>query len=781
MVQVSAEKDQYDRRDSSRRDRISHLSISDENHHVTEAIGYMYDDAYDGKDSRRLSYITSPQNESFPTSPRAAAAQSPNANREPQLLPIRTSSIDRSQPNGQPRPIAGGQGSPGRDNGSPLSPGLSHGSPTEKSPFPLDDVDYESDPAAVAQELSNLAALRRMSMDVGAADPDLPSFAGSSVPSVAPSSSDDDDDESRLFWVPAHLHPGLAPKEFKSFLESKADSIKRQSGEFSLMESGGGPQRQNSGGGLKRKKSLLSRQVDTAGERNRSQKPNLEALTEEPPSSTAGLIKGFGDEDKPILPPAPPGHSLRRSTRTTYRKGSLKSGERVPYSRRAARQSGGNTDSTTRRTSANAEEPPILGLTRVSTDPTPGPSTSKGAQLNKPLPPTDSPSATTAEESPLPNRASAPSQVESGKSRQRLSDPESNPSSLLVSQGQQQTPSAPHRSPPSTSSHQQQQQQQQQQNQHHQPQQPYIPERNSSHNPPPSLPPQTPLPPEPTTARGKRSGVVIPTPENNHSVSEIVSHPSRLLGATTRTDNLSIIPTFTEEKKAEGKKSKDKKDEGGRKSSWHWRRGNDDKDKKKEEEAKKNKAKANKNAEKAHDTARLDLLQSSIDGGSRARESLVLDRTESRFDDDDRRKEGSRKASGTEPKKEKEVGLFSSIFGGGKKKANQDSPKKQARQASPEPRIRELKPDIDYNWTRFSILEERAIYRMAHIKLANPRRALYSQVLLSNFMYSYLAKVQQMHPHMALPTSAAQNNQRKKEQQEQPDEYSQYQRYQQVS
>ena len=48
--------------------------------------------------------------------------------------------------------------------------------------------------------------------------------------------------------------------------------------------------------------------------------------------------------------------------------------------------------------------------------------------------------------------------------------------------------------------------------------------------------------------------------------------------------------------------------------------------------------------------------------------------------------------------------------------------------------MRILKPDIDYNWTRFSILEERAIYRMAHIKLANPRRALHSQVLLSNFM-----------------------------------------------
>lgn len=90
--------------------------------------------------------------------------------------------------------------------------------------------------------------------------------------------------------------------------------------------------------------------------------------------------------------------------------------------------------------------------------------------------------------------------------------------------------------------------------------------------------------------------------------------------------------------------------------------------------------------------------------------------------------------------------------------------------------MRELRPDVDYAWTRFSILEERAIYRMAHIKLANPRRALYSQVLLSNFMYSYLAKVQQMHPHMMLATSAAQ-----RQQQKQQEEYQQYQRYQEVS
>ena len=77
---------------------------------------------------------------------------------------------------------------------------------------------------------------------------------------------------------------------------------------------------------------------------------------------------------------------------------------------------------------------------------------------------------------------------------------------------------------------------------------------------------------------------------------------------------------------------------------------------------------------------------------------------------------------------------------------------------------------------------------MAHIKLANPRRALYSQVLLSNFMYSYLAKVQMMHPQVQIPPAHQKSQQRGKQeeqqqqqQQQQPTEYSQYQRWQQVS
>jgi hypothetical protein len=274
---------------------------------------------------------------------------------------------------------------------------------------------------------------------------------------------------------------------------------------------------------------------------------------------------------------------------------------------------------------------------------------------------------------------------------------------------------------------------------------------------------------------------------------DLISHPSPLPGNSTRTDNLSIIPNLAEERKVE-KKPKDKKDasEGGsRKTSWGWLLGGDDSSKKEKEErdkelAKKVKNKLSKQQEKSHDDTRLDVLQTSIQGG-RGRESLVLDRDSIKLEEE-RKKESSRKTSGGDGKKEKEAGLFSTIFGGKKKGEKEPSHKKAAsmRGLSPDPPPRILKPDIDYNWTRFSILEERAIYRMAHIKLANPRRELYSQVLLSNFMYSYLAKVQQMHPQIQIGNSKqaqhqrqAQAAQQKKELQ--PEEYSQYQRYQQVS
>ncbi|PWY91965.1 hypothetical protein BO94DRAFT_564654 [Aspergillus sclerotioniger CBS 115572] len=765
----------------------------------------MYDDDYDKRDSRRLSFISSPLSEAITIIPtKIAGSESPTS---PQSLQVQHHPNNR-QPNGQS--WSHGARSSESSPTSPVSTMSPGSTDTATTSFPLNDVDYESDPAAVAQELSNLAAIRRMSMDVAATDdPDLPSF---SVPSIAPSPSDDENDASRLFWVPARLHPELAPKEFKTFLESKAEQIKRKSGDFSAL----GPEREGSIGGLRRKRSMLSRQIDTPQgytdgaerlERKRSQSkrdvltPNLHELETivddlEPPAPNATTIldgiQKLGistDEDRPILPPAPPGHSLRRSTRTQYRKaGSLKKGEKAPYSKRIAKTS--ETHETLTSPTASSGGQAVLGLTRMSTDPTPSvtrvqapakstqgtpqtPSTTAGSTVDSAT--EQSQSVNERPHDPAlsepSGRATSPQQPRQWHSR--ISS--NGRSTVNVPAADQKIPEIVETPPPGT------------------PVTPSAPP--SALSPQPSVPPKGPVAQDRIHDRssskrslhGRTSGKE-PAPSFN----EFANTPQALPGNSTRTDNLSYIPTF-EDRKAEPKeskeskepkKSKDKKEsEGGRKSSWHWLLGTEDKDKDKEKknkdsDSKKLKAKL---VDKVHEAAHSS--PSSNDSSQRGRESVVVDRLDPKLEEE-RRKDNARRTSG-EAKKEKESGLFSSIFGGSRKKSSGDSghhhhhhhKKSTSRNLSPEPPVRELRPDVDYAWTRFSILEERAIYRMAHIKLANPRRALYSQVLLSNFMYSYLAKVQQMHPHMMLATSAAQRQQQK-QQEEYQQQQQQYQRYQ---
>lgn len=253
---------------------------------------------------------------------------------------------------------------------------------------------------------------------------------------------------------------------------------------------------------------------------------------------------------------------------------------------------------------------------------------------------------------------------------------------------------------------------------------------------------------------------------------DLSSNPSPLPGSGSMgTATLTMIPTF-DEKKAEKK-------DGSRKSSWKWILGSDDKTKDDGSggaESTKS-SKSNKLSKASADKARLDVLQNSIDGTvpARGRESIVLSREDIKLDDE--RKKDGKKGESSKSHREKDSGLLSAIFGNKKKTSDGDvkeKKKKGDRHHSPEPPSRVLKPDIDYNWTRFSILEERAIYRMAHIKLANPRRALYSQVLLSNFMYSYLAKVQMMHPQMQIPAQrTAQQREQQQQQQKQPQSQSQ--------
>jgi hypothetical protein len=241
---------------------------------------------------------------------------------------------------------------------------------------------------------------------------------------------------------------------------------------------------------------------------------------------------------------------------------------------------------------------------------------------------------------------------------------------------------------------------------------------------------------------------------------------------------LTFIPTISpDEKKSDRKSRKEKDDDSSSTTStkaagWNkWFKYSDSEKKKREDDGgKKSKAKAL--VEKAQDNVRLDVLQTSIETAvAKGRESLLLDRDS--IDNklqEERKKESNRKS---DSKKEKDGSIFSSLFGGGKKKSEKDGASKKGHhlRVSEDPPYRPLRPDIDYHWTRFPLLEERAIYRMAHIKLANPRRSLHSQVLLSNFMYNYLAIVQAMHPQMQIPVSPQQKRldeeRRRKEEEEQ--------------
>ena len=668
--------------------------------------------------------------------------------------------------------------------GNQLSPsGSIHrsNSETANSQFPLNDIDYESNPNAVAQELNNLAALRRMSMDVNASgDPDLPSFPSNfGIPATPPLGADEDD-RARLYWVPASVHPELAPMEFKTFLDKKVKSLKRKSDEKALSSDSLSPG--GSGGSLRRRKSMLSRQIDNSGgrgaegytdgaerlERKKSQSGDevlntgiqnlqeLEVLVNEPESAMQRLSLETGidrtsgevlpEEDMPILPAVPGGNnSLRRSTRTTYRRGgSLRKGERGLFSKRGAARTDDSEESPMPSPITPAGE--ALSLSRVQTEPMPPPDRttenfSRPSRANR--------------RQGIAPRSSHLGSYEEPPGRPSM-DPRDQPSpepqprrfvSQIATNGRLGvTPEAlgkgiPHivETPPPSED-------------------PkvtsrlgHVPERSSSHEPPPAHIPSASASAGPVAGRPhvrQAQSRTNQTVKSNQTLNDMTSHPSPLPGNNTRTDSLSFIPTLTEDKKsAESRKAKEKAEkessDGSRKSSWSWGSllGNEEKEKekKKAEEAKQDARKAAKSrlgkpVDRSHDNTRLDLLQTTMEG-SRGRESIVLDRGDLKLEEE-RKKESSRKSAGNDNKKEKESGIFSSIFGGGKKKGERDSTGKKhlSRNLSPEPPARILKPDIDYNWTRFSILEERAIYRMAHIKLANPRRALHSQVLLSNFM-----------------------------------------------
>ncbi|PHH82526.1 hypothetical protein CDD82_5707 [Ophiocordyceps australis] len=622
-------------------------------------------------------------------------------------------------------------------------------------------------PSDIAQELSNLQALRRLSMDVGnSIDPDMPPGL-TAMPVIAPTGDDDENDPSRLLWVPARVHPELAPSEFKSFLENRVQAIRRRSGDLSFSVDGDSSSPALS---LRRKKSMLSRQIDNTGGRgavgyvdgaerlhrlrsNGSQNSpelSIEDLVKDPTKAVQKLTQDSHDaatasrgsenfeDDMPILPMAP-GMGLRRSTRTTYRKGgSLRSGDRGSLSRRLGHRQPENdlsdiaskSDSMHKVHSENTVDKhsrPERVIRRASDHSQESHSASEGLSeepANRDQQPTRKPSVTrqasqdradrleNTNSRMFPTRSSSQN---AGSLRDHVPDQAMDDSSTLK----------PVR-------------------------------RSATHSNFTIKQPQY-------TSKSSQHQIQM------HGRGDALASPSAIsCGDASRTDNLTFIPTLNhaEKSKSEKKSRKDRDDDSASTSSgksggaWKWLKGvADDREKKREEkreESRRSKGKAA--AEKTpHDNVRLDLIQTSIERDNfKGRESLVLDR-----DDvdhkllEERKKESNRKS---DSKKDKDGSLISSIFGVSKKRDKEKSNKKSPHhlQVPEEVPYKPQRPDVDYEWTRFPLLKERMIYRMAHLKLANPRRSLLSQVLLSNFMYSYLAIVQAMHPQMNVPTSPQQ-------------------------
>lgn len=274
--------------------------------------------------------------------------------------------------------------------------------------------------AVMAQEMSAVQALKRLSIGaLPTLDPDLPNYneasssSSSSIrvsptpsprsefpgfdfssPSLSSSSnhsnlqvpSDKDvyqpefnaSQASQLLWVPAHVHPEIAPQQWKSFVQDKLAEIRAtQSADSSNPSASRSSSISSNSNSIKRRNSRLSRQIkdqegytdgaDVLEKRrstdNLSQKPNdptIQSLSHQ--LESLGELEGWSvdpfelvrslsmqqqnksnpsqssssqqythnplanDSDAPILPT--PTSSLRRSTRTRINKSSIRRGRR---------------------------------------------------------------------------------------------------------------------------------------------------------------------------------------------------------------------------------------------------------------------------------------------------------------------------------------------------------------------------------------------------------------------------------------------------------------------
>lgn len=129
---------------------------------------------------------------------------------------------------------------------SPTSPtgGYWSGAPAGSSSFTSVDGDSSSSTHGDASSSSDRSS----------------ATGGSSTGESSTNPNNPADDPFHLFWVPASLHPEIAPAEFRAFLKEHARSPPPADGSPALERSNSASSNYSTSSGLDRKKSMLSRQ-----------------------------------------------------------------------------------------------------------------------------------------------------------------------------------------------------------------------------------------------------------------------------------------------------------------------------------------------------------------------------------------------------------------------------------------------------------------------------------------------------------------------------------------
>ncbi|EJD07286.1 uncharacterized protein FOMMEDRAFT_15989 [Fomitiporia mediterranea MF3/22] len=583
---------------------------------------------------------------------------------------------------------------------------------------------------AIEREFEALRDIRRRSSSHGGPgslllDPDLPAEQPTTAPPLSPqawaakdnakapalgqqdgASTNDGgsavDDPFHLFWVPAHLHPELAPSEFRAFLKEHAHAPPADGlGTVQLGRSS------SASSDLGRKRSMLSRQYkprDNDGveeehvvplRRNKSifaqEGPQLtisdlqkleeladEASKSEDPtklrrvlrrSMTLNVAPSFLDQmddvpdttddaDAPIIVP-PRNQILRRTARTKIRKPNLSGdggGHRFPASRRKSAGRANSVD--------------------VITSPTDGSSSGHGEIEPSVIPPPPRRRKTLEPEEPQDNRRftytdeasifDAYAEGPEDESPQQIAQALATLPAPVVVETPVVAPSRPSISEP--------------------PIQPQTGQPQPSPDPVLYQPqPQRLLSPQQQQQVLQQPPSRTPSPEATSPSAEIQRPESRSSVTSEAPSHHSMASTTT-----------DKRKEKDKKSLWRKVGGSSDKSSKK----------SLKEKEKDKD-------------------------------------------------KEKEGGFFGSLFGGSKKKQEESAPSSLGGGAGPATAAAllgasksnnkayspSISPQLGNPYARYPIHVERAVYRLSHIKLANPRRPLYEQVLISNLMFWYLGVI----------------------------------------